>query len=81
MWIYTDDETPNATVQQVIEVIENGKVADCDGVHAVTWVRNLCDYDDLSFDLIKHIVRNRNNPAFAPLVEMIEISIENMLEN
>ena len=81
MYMYLDDEKPEATVQQVMEVIADGHIADCDGVYASTWISNLRDYDDLSYDLIQYIVRNRNNPTFRPLVEMIEISIDSMLEN
>lgn len=81
MWMYLDDEKPEATVNQVMNVIAEGDVADCDGVHANTWISNLCEYDDLAFDIIQYIVRKKHLRAFAPLVEMIETSIENMLEN
>ncbi len=81
MWMYLDDEKPEATVQQVMEVIADGHIADCDGVYASTWIRNLREYGDVAYDLIQYVAQNRTNPAFRPMVEILEAAIENMLEN
>ena len=81
MWMYLDDEKPEATVQQVMEVIADGHISDCDGVYASTWIRNLREYGDVAYDLIQYVAQNRTNPAFRPMVEILEAAIENMLEN
>jgi hypothetical protein len=49
-----------------------------DGMHYYHWCQRIAESDEMT-EIIKHIVKNRKNPAFAELINNIELAIEGWL--
>ncbi len=49
-----------------------------DGMHYYHWCTRIAESDEMT-EIIKHIVKNRKNPAFAELINNVELAIEGWL--
>ena len=49
-----------------------------DGMHYYHWCQRIAESDEMT-EIIKHIVKNRKNPAFAELINNVELAIEGWL--
>ena len=49
-----------------------------DGMSHHDWIKRICDGDEIT-TIMRHIVKNRNNPAFAEIMNKIEEAIEGWL--
>ena len=61
----------------VLHAIEAG-TSTPDGMHYYHWCTRIAESDEMT-EIIKHIVKNRKNPAFAELINNIELAIEGWL--
>ena len=49
-----------------------------DGMSHHEWIGRICDGDEIT-TIMRHIIKNRANPAFAEIMNEIEIAIEGWL--
>ncbi len=49
-----------------------------DGHSHHDWIQRICEGDEIT-TIMRHIVKNRNNPAFAEIMNEIETAIEGWL--
>ena len=61
----------------VIFAIEKG-ASTHDGMSHHEWIGRICEGDEIT-TIIQHIIKNRKNPAFAEIMNEIEIAIEGWL--
>jgi hypothetical protein len=61
----------------VLHAIEAG-TSTPDGMHYYHWCTRIAESEEMT-EIIKHIVKNRKNPAFAELINNIELAIEGWL--
>ena len=61
----------------VIFAIEAG-TSTHDGHSLHDWIKRICEGDEIT-TIIRHIVKNRHNPAFAEIMNEIEIAVEGWL--
>ena len=61
----------------VIFAIEKG-ASTHDGMSHHEWIGRICEGDEIT-TIMQHIIKNRKNPAFAEIMNEIEIAIEGWL--
>jgi hypothetical protein len=61
----------------VIFAIEKG-ASTHDGMSHHEWIGRICEGDEIT-KIMQHIIKNRNNPAFAEIMNEIETAIEGWL--
>jgi hypothetical protein len=61
----------------VIFAIEKG-ASTHDGMSHHEWIGRICEGDEIT-TIMQHIIKNRNNPAFAEIMNEIEIAIDGWL--
>jgi hypothetical protein len=75
---YRDYLGPEAIDQiDVILAIDSGTATN-DGMSHYEWCKRIAESDEM-YSIIKRIVKNRHNPAFAELANDIELAIEGWL--
>ena len=62
----------------VIFAIEKGTSTQ-DGTSHHEWIKRICQGDEIT-NIIKHIIKNRHNHAFAEIMNAVESAIEGYLE-
>jgi hypothetical protein len=61
----------------VLGAIETG-TSTHDGHSHHDWINRICECDEIT-TIMRHIVKNRHNPAYAEIMSQIEIAIEGWL--
>jgi hypothetical protein len=75
---YRDYLGPEALdIYDVIFAIEKGG-STTDGTSHHEWIHHICAGDEIT-TIMQHIIKNRHNPAFAEIMNEIELAIEGWL--
>lgn len=73
----TDWQHTGQSVKDIMDVIEH-RTLDDDGLSWVEWHKRL-ESGDALYNIVQKLLKNRNNPHYADLIEEIEAEIEGWL--
>jgi len=70
-----DNRRVCSTPEEVMAVLEKGGF-DSDGISQAQWYYALLDADDTVFNIIRYILKHRDDPAIRPMVQDIELAVD-----